>query len=203
MSNVAVLEDLEFDEEAHAYVYRGKPTPSVTTILAPITHLDHVPFETLEAARQFGTHVHKAADLLIRGQLDRGDLDLSLAGCIDALDNFLHETGAQVIESEVQIVSPTLGYAGTLDAIVQWGKDAAICLPDWKTGSTTPRTVGPQTAAYAKAVEDLGMYKSIKRRYCVRLASNGTYRCTHLDAKTDFAVFLSCLNVWKFNHGLV
>lgn len=188
---------LAFDEEQHAYTYAGKRVPSVTQILGFLDDWERVPREVLDRAAQFGTHVHEAAALMIREQLDWHSVDDALVPPLEALRAFLRESGAVVIESEKRLFHPVHQYAGTLDAVLNWR--GGLALVDWKTGQTPPKSVGPQTAGYAAALEAMGGPK-IKRRYCVQLLA-GTYRVTKLDNPNDWNVFQSCLNVWRYKHG--
>lgn len=183
---------LTFDATEHRYRYDGREVPSVTAVLRILDDWDRVPRDVLEAAAEFGTHVHEAAALLVRDQLDWQSLDPALVPPLEGLQKFLAESGAVVVESEKRVYSP-LGYAGTLDAIVHW--KGGLALVDWKTGLTPPRSVGPQTSAYAAAVQQIGGPK-ITRRYCVQLL-DGAYRVKKLDNPNDWMVFQSCLNVFR------
>lgn len=188
---------LTFDPDKHAYAYAGKRVPSVTQVLGFLDDWEHVPRDVLDAAAEFGTHVHEAAALLVRDELDWQSLDLALVPRMEALQLFLGESGAIVVESEKRVYHPALRYAGTLDAVVHW--KGGLALLDWKSGQTAPKSVGPQTAAYAAALEQSGGPR-IKRRYCVQLL-DGKYRVTKLDDPNDWTIFQSCLNLWRYKHG--
>lgn len=189
---------LAFEESTHSYTFEGRPVPSVTQVLSFLDDFEKVPPATLEAARQFGTHVHLAAALLVQGELDWDSLDDGLHGPMTGLEHFLKYSGAVVTQAEQKVYHPKLRYAGTLDAIVHWRNGLAVV--DWKTGSTPPRSVGPQTAAYCAALE-AATGQRIKRRYCVQLL-DGDYRVKKLDDPRDWAIFQSCLNVYRYKHGV-
>lgn len=188
---------LTFDEEHHAYTYAGKPVPSVTQVLGFLDDWERVPRDVLQAAADFGTNVHLAAALLVRDELDWQSLDEALVPPMEALQLFLQQSGAVVVESEKRVYHEALRYAGTLDAVVHW--KGGLALLDWKSGQTAPKSVGPQTAGYAAALESMGGPK-IKRRYCVQLLAD-KYRVTKLDNPNDWNIFQSCVNVWRYKHG--
>ncbi len=108
---------LAFDEPSHSYTFRGEPVPGVTTILEPWNGLEFVDPHTLEAAAEFGNHVHLACHLHNIGDLDRSSLDPLVAEYLVGWERFLDECNAVVIYSESKVVHPRLKYAGTLDTI--------------------------------------------------------------------------------------
>lgn len=189
---------IEFDPVEHAYTVEGRRVPSVTQILSVLDNWEWVPREAMELAAQFGTHVHEAAALLVRDQLDWDSLDDALVLPMRGLQKFLDESGAVVVQSEQRVYHPGLRYAGTLDVTLHWR--GGMALADFKTGSAPPRSVGPQTWAYAEALAAMGGPK-IKRRYCIRLLG-GDYKVDKLDDPRDGAIFTSCLNIYRFKHGV-
>ena len=85
------------------------------------------------------------------------------------------------------------GYAGTA-GLVGWilGERWLI---DIKTSASVPRSVGPQTAAYAELLTD-------KPHCCgVLHLRPERYILTQLFNRGDWGVFLSCLTIHKFNEG--
>lgn len=188
---------LAFDPAEHAYTFDGRRVPSVTQILGFLDDWEHVPKEVLEASARFGAHVHEAAALLVRDQLDLDALDPALAPPMRGLQAFLEHSSAVVVDSEKRVYHPSLKYAGTLDVTLYWR--GGMALADFKTGATVPKSVGPQTVAYASALEAMGGPK-IKRRYCIQLL-DGDYKVTKLDNPSDWAIFQSALNLYRFKHG--
>lgn len=182
-----------FDEALHEYRIDGRVVPSVTQCLRYIDSFDGVPADVLEAAREFGSHVHAACDLDNRGALDEESLDPHLAEYLAGWRKFLHESKGRVVQSEQIVFSPRLLYAGTLDAVVNInGRDTLV---DIKSGAI-PRSVGPQTAAYAEALRETTGQK-ISARLCVQLLAND-YRTKPLKDPADWSVFVSCLNLTKW-----
>lgn len=183
--------EIQFDPERHEYRVGGARWPSVTQVLDPLLELDGIPRHLLEAAARFGTHVHQACHLLNQGVLDESSLDDALRPYVDAWKKFLADAKATVVASELRVAHLQLRYAGTLDAIVMWR--GRRCLIDIKTSTQIPRTVGPQTAAYAQALGKK-LY-----RYCVQLKADATYRTVPLRDPADWSIFLSALNIhhWR------
>lgn len=186
---------LEFEKASHVYRLDGRVVPSVTQILQPLNDFSMVNPGVLEAAREFGNHVHQACHLDDMEMLDWSELDPALVPYVTAWRAFLTDSGAVVIASEQPLAHSTLGYAGTPDRVLSWKK--SIVIPDLKATALVPRSVGPQTAGYAAA------YKSQHggrepERLCVQLRANGTYSSHRRREPTDWSVFLSCLNVWRF-----
>lgn len=186
---------LEFDPASHTYRYRGTKLPSVTTVLDRYSGLEHVAPDVLEAAAELGTHVHAACHLFNEERLDRETLDPALLPYVQAWERFLTETGAVVLHSERRVVSPRHGYAGTLDTIVAWGKREPLI--DIKSTTSLPRTVGPQTAAYAEAWQEM-TGRRIRDRYCVHLKPDGRYALHKLDDPRDWQVFKAALVVHQW-----
>lgn len=192
--------DLHFDAEFHEYRVGGQRWPSVTDVLQPLQELDGIPRATLEAARVFGDHVHRACHLFNVGQLDEGALDPHLVPYLNAWRKLLNETGATVVASERRVVHRKLRYAGTLDAAVTMRKKRYLV--DIKATATVPRTVGPQTAAYREAYAQERLLLQPKR-FCAHLRADGTYRLVELNDPRDWSIFLSALNLWNWRNGNV
>jgi hypothetical protein len=186
---------VEFDKNSHTYTLNGRRLPSVTQVLAPLEDFSRVPRDVLEAARIFGQHVHEACDLYNRGELDWLSLDPALLPCVAAWKQFLEDTGAIVIASEMRVCHKVLGYAGTPDVILAWGNRTVV--PDLKSTATVPHTVGAQTAAYAKAYQSMVGGKE-PARYCIQLGADGKYKVHPRRDPADWSLFLSCLNIHNF-----
>jgi hypothetical protein len=186
-----------FDAEQHAYTLDGRSVPGVTQILGLLEDFEGVPWHLLEAARKFGQHVHAACALMVRDELDWGALDSALVPYVEAAKRFIEESGVVVRASELRVAHPALRYAGTLDLL---GELRGLCLFDFKSG-VFPRSVGPQTAAYAAAYQqETGI--RVARRYCVQLnpALPNGYKVHALTNSADWNIFLSCLNIWNFKN---
>jgi hypothetical protein len=190
------MEALRFDAEQHRYFVGERELPSVTTVLRMLDRFERVPPAVLEAAREFGQHVHLACELDNQGVLDEDSLDIALLPYLQGWRRFRAESGFVILGSEQRVVHHKLGYAGTLDVIGTLCIGALAVL-DIKSG-ILPRTVGYQTAAYAEAYGAQHGKKPM-RRYCLQLNPefpNG-YKLHRLTKTTDYNMFVSCLNVWR------
>jgi hypothetical protein len=188
---------LQFDESTHTYTVDGEKWPSVTAILDPLLELDGIPRAALEAAAQFGQHVHMATDLYDKGTLDEDALDPHLRPYLEGWKSFLRESGVVVIASELRVSHRLLKVAGTLDRLVR-GKRYRHIL-DVKTGAEVPWTVGMQTAGYRELyVDEYGTMESGEllstSRLCVHLKPEGVYKLHVLDDSRDRNDFISAVN---------
>jgi hypothetical protein len=183
--------ELTFDADSHVYRYAGRVVPSVTQVLSILNDFSNVDGELLEAARTRGRHVHAMIDLENRGQLDEEALDGELLPYLDQWRLFLRESGFIVTASETQVYHKALGYAGTADVGSMQGTSWVL---DIKTGSM-PRSVGAQLAAYQQALEPRP-----RRRLCLILNPDG-YRLHECKRLSDFSLFQSCLNIWRFQNA--
>ncbi len=147
----------------------------------------------------FGTHVHEAVDLYNKDELDSSSLTPAVESYLAGWCRFLIESGFVVTSSEERVYHPKMGYAGTLDSMGVFLKRKEIALVDVKTGLTMPKSVGPQTAAYAEAWA-LSNKKRRPRRYCCLLGP-GTYKLVALTDPRDFDIFKAALTIHRWNTG--
>ena len=186
------MAELVFNADMHTYTLGGRVLPSVTQVLSVLDQYEGVPPSVLEAAREFGQHVHAACDLDNRGVLDEDALDPALAPYLAGWRKYRADSGLVIVESELRLHDARLGYAGTCDVLGELrGQQVVI---DIKSG-LVPKTVGAQCAAYAHALK-------VRRRYCVQLLPND-YRVHALTDASDFSLFISCLNItnWRLRNG--
>jgi len=181
------MAELVFRADTHTYTLGGRVLPSVTQALSVLDQYEGVPPSVLEAAREFGQHVHAACDLDNRGVLDEDALDPALAPYLAGWRKYRRDSGIKILASELRLHDARLGYAGTCDVLGELRGQR--CVIDIKSG-LVPKTVGPQCAAYANALK-------VRRRYCVQLMPND-YRVHALNDPADFSLFLSCLNIAKW-----
>lgn len=191
------MAELAFDAARHEYRVRGRVVPSVTTVLGILTDFGAVPAEVLARAAEFGTHVHQACALWNRGILDEAALDPALAPYLAQWQRFVVESGAEIRDSELPVYHRGLNYAGTLDVLADW--KGQRCVIDIKTG-VVPRSVGAQTEAYRRAHDSQECGPAARRRYCVQLTADA-YKVHALTDPSDWALFNSCLNIWRYRNG--
>lgn len=181
---------LTFEAETHTYRYGSKVVPGVTSVLQPLQMLQGVPWDVLEAAREFGSHVHLACHLWNIEQLDLKALDKALCPYLAGWIAFLDETGFIIRRSETPVHNKKIGYAGTPDVDGDWQRTSWVV--DIKSG-VVPVTVGPQLAAYQQALDPRP-----RRRLCVQLTGDGRYKLHEQKDLADFHTFLSALNIYNF-----
>ena len=189
---MGALDMLTFDEARHEYRLLGGVVPSVTQILAPLVDLSGIPRAVLDAKRQLGQDVHYACQLLDEGDLDEDSVEEQIEPYLQAYKRFKADTGAVVLLNEQRVADPLLLYAGTLDRVM--GIKDEKWLVDLKTCISTPLAVGPQTAAYLRALGDT----SVTRRAALRLRPDGTYRLDALTEPNDWSAFMACLTLHRF-----
>jgi len=184
---------IEFNEVEHSYKVNGRPVPGVTKLLQIIQTLEGIPWDVLEAARIFGTNVHRACHLENIGELDHASLSPILRDYVRGYTMFLRDTRFAVLASELPVASPLHGFAGTLDLFGVLNQAEAVI--DIKSTMILPFTVGPQTAAYKEGLERTTGQKA-KKRFCLMLGAN-RYRLVELTDPQDLTYFISCMNVVK------
>ena len=193
------LAALTFNEAAHVYRHAGQVVPSVTQILAPLANFEGIPADVLERKRRLGQAVHLACQFDDEGDLDEASITDDVRGYLEAYRRFRRETGARVVANERRVYHATLGYAGTLDRVLEIR--ARHWLTDLKTCIATPLAVGPQTAAYELAGGFDPAFPRIHYRAALRLAPDGRYQLDTLTSAHDWPAFLACLTLRNFREA--
>ncbi len=187
---------LTFDEASHTYRFRGMVVPGVTSVLSPLSDFSRINPEVLAAKADLGKRVHMACEFDDDGDLDEGSVEEDVGPYLTAYRRFKSENGVLVLLNEHQVFDAGLMYAGTLDRVMVLNRSR--WLVDLKTCFTTPRSAGPQTAAYLRALND----PTVARRAALRLKPDGTYAFEPLTAPDDWAIFMACLTLHRFNQRL-
>lgn len=188
-------DSLTFDEATHTYRLLGGVVPGVTQILRPLADFSGVPAATLEAKADLGRRVHLACQLDDENDLDETSVEDDVAPYLAGWRAFLRDTGAEVLENERRVAEPMLMYAGTLDNVLLL--NGKKWLVDKKTSFALPAAVGPQTAAYQRALGD----NTVTHRGALRLRADGAYRFDPLTGADDWAVFMACLTLHRFKEA--
>lgn len=185
---------ITFDPQAHAYTVNGKPAVSVTTALSVLQDWSRVDAELLQRAADFGTAVHRMVELYEQNDLDEGALDAKLKPYLDGYKAFRIAKDPRWEFVEVPVASEALRCAGTPDLIGLIGK-TRWCI-DIKSSAHVPVTVGAQTAAYVELAKETHGIRCAKRG-CLILTPGG-YKLTPLSEPSDYSLFVSALNCWRF-----
>jgi hypothetical protein len=181
------------DEASHTYSVGGLKVPGVTSILQPLSNLQFVDPDVLRAAADFGTAVHLACELDDKGELDEESLDPALAPYLLAWRRFCKDHEVKWVLIEEVVHNPLMGYAGKLD---RYGEvSGAEAVVDLKSSAALYPTVGPQLAAYAKALPNAG---PLVQRIGVLLRPDGHYQTHKYTSPTDWAVFASLITLRNF-----
>lgn len=194
--------DLRFDAESHVYLLAGAVLPSVTQVLAPLYDFGGINRDVLERRRQIGVALDEAILLDLQDDLDEASLGPELRGPFGAWRRFRAEQQFVCHDVQKPVASKKYRYAGTPDA---WGMVGGVeTLADWKATAAMHPAVALQTAAYAAAGAEMGLFKPSIRRCGVLFRDDGRYVIEPFKDKADFAVFLSLLSIhnWRARHGL-
>lgn len=172
-------------DENHIYRLNGEVLPSITQILQDVGVADYsmVPQEQREAAKAKGRLIHLQTELDDRRLLDESIADM---GYVDGWRGFRRDYEFVPVHIEQMFYHPVFFYAGTPDAV------SVDTVAEKKTGK--PQSwVRYQLAAQA-------MLCNVRKRVCVELPGNGTYRAYQFrpaDLRRDFDVFLALLTAYR------
>lgn len=194
---------LEFNEDRHEYRLDGAVVPSVTQVTdGLLTDLSMVPPDILKRAAAFGQAVHAACEYDDDGTLDENELDIALLPYLRGYRKFKDEIRPEIVASEQRVFSQKYRFAGTLDRVYRFGRGLPYVEVDLKTNTVLLPAVGPQTAAYQLAWEEMGNPK-ISKRFALQLKPDD-YRLEPLTDPTDTYTFLACLHIthWRNKHGI-
>lgn len=164
---------LTFDESTHTYEYDGKKVPSVTHILRFLSREEYgeIDESTLNAAADRGTKVHKAVEAINNGI--EAKVEAAIMPYIIAYNKWLDDSKATVIGSEIRLGCPD--YAGTVDALVEFG-EGQYALIDIKTAESVKKTlVKAQLNAYRKLCQHCFIDTDNMVLLCIQLRKDGTY----------------------------
>jgi len=196
-----------FEPEAHVYTLHEAPgktrtLPSVTQILQDNDlGFDFTQLPRLDLAwyGDRGTKVHLACDYLDDGVLNWDSLDPRILGYVKSYQLGKQEYKFDVLESEMLVCDRLHRYAGTLDRIVEFSKDAKlgelIGQIDLKSGQPHI-SHGYQTAGYNMGLDAAGYSRHIPR-FGLYLKEDGSMPGlkAYPDLQ-DFTVFESAVNLY-------
>jgi len=185
---------LRFDEARHEYRHRGRVLASVTQVLQQFRgDLGRINAETLRAAGERGTAVHRAIELHEARDLDPGSLDDYTAACLKQWERFVLRSHVHVLACEQRVAHPVAGYAGTADIFgtingAQVCIDLKTCQPHW--------THRLQLAGYVDA-HRAGGNSAPWLRYGLYLRPDG-YTLIPFQNPADFAAWQAALTLFNY-----
>ncbi len=192
----------EFEESTHTYKVDGKPVPSVSELIRPLTDAAYRRIDpaVLEEAAALGTAVHSCTELDDRGELDEESVPEDCRGYLSA-----YRAWRGVFHPEFHGIERRLGcprYAGTIDRIAKIGGEYWIV--DIKTTSELHPHVGVQLAAYEKLAGSSLVIPNGKkcRRAALQLNADGTNRFREYKSLDDYTCLSALLAVygWRQHH---
>ena len=169
----------------------GRPLISVTQILTVTNQIDAAWFTPESALR--GQKVHDLTEVYDKGELYNFPEDVE--GYLDAYALFVRDVRPAYRESEVELIHPTLGFAGRIDRICDdiYGHPGHL---DFKTGVKLPWH-GQQLSGY-------NLLRPTGVRWACYLGKNGKYKLKRYDDPTDHIKFMHNLIETRkrvCNHG--
>jgi hypothetical protein len=191
--------DITFEPEEHLYWYGMERIPSVSEILRPLTerYIAQIPEVQLNWKRDLGLAVHKACELLDKGQLDESSLDDRIVPYLEAYKTFTVDHRPEWSAIETIVFEPEERYCGTLDRAGEMGGKGVIV--DLKTSNKIQPSAAVQLWAYALAYEEL-LAPSL---YVLQLKKDGKYA---LKEFTDYdlysATWDALLSIYRWNQRL-
>ncbi len=183
------LDEILFEEEAHAYSYRGRRYNSVTQAIRMAGLGDDfsaVPQDRMEYAQRRGNMVHQACHYFDEGDLDPNSIDPEIRGYVEAYVAFTQACPVKPIAVEKRMVHPGLELAGTPDLIAFMRGQRVVI--DRKTSQHMSKSMGLQTAGYKLLWNTLNPREPIRERYGLRLEKNGKFKLVpHEDYEDEIA----------------
>lgn len=161
----------------------------------------------MNEAQTLGTKVHTLANRICHGEYTLALHDAlvpeDVAAYAAPIREFLDKHVAEVLATELELVSPELGYGGTLDLYCRL-KDGTCAVVDWKTTGATERKMGVQLAAYALLLRQHGY--TVNRRGIVHIRKDdkrrGTYKVRWYDDHlADVKCWKGALEVWRWKNA--
>jgi len=193
------MSDLIFKEDTHQYFIGDRELVATSKVLEDVGITDYsmVPRQTLEWKAYLGKYVHRATHLMDINTLDESTIIPEAIPYLNAWNKFIAEHNPAWWEIEKSIYSKKYLFATTPDRIGFIDRENSDV--EIKCTATIMRSVGPQTASHCIAYnEDKPKTEQIKKRYCVLLKPDGTYKFEELKDKRDERVFLNALYVYNW-----
>lgn len=189
---------LTFEKENHIYRWNGQAVPSVSEIIRPIIQYSgSIPDGVLEAAADRGHEIHQACEDIDKGEFyDPKEHD----SYVEAYQEWKRSLECSFVQIESPLYSEFYGYAGTPDRIAMI-KDRPVVI-DIKSTVKIEKHSLVQLTAYSELFREFAKLKSKPDGYILQLKKNGSFKFEKVSDLTKFwNVFLSCLNIHKFNKG--
>jgi hypothetical protein len=129
--------------------------PRVTSILSPYQDFSGIPPETLAAAAERGTNLHKACAAYALGLYYPVSGDI--AGFYESFKAWFNNYVVEVLAVEEEVIHPAWRYVGHVDLIAKVAgirPNQAVAVIDYKSPAVASRGWNCQVAAYLEASKD-------------------------------------------------
>mgnify|MGYP000887671844 CR=1 FL=1 len=193
---------LLFEESTHTYTLRREGfadiiLPSVTQIMEPLESKAYcgISERIMDTAADRGTRLHRSVEQFLKYTFRNVDDDCT--GYFDGFTKFIsNHPDWKPIHSEFRFYHPALLYAGTCDLLFMTPKGTVLV--DLKTTAQAHKKMwGVQLAAYQQGIESFDKPLKIAATMVLQVSADGNY-ILH-DIKTDFSLFLACLQIYGFS----
>lgn len=192
-----MTDSVQFIEDTHQYFINRVEFPSVSTVLGFLADYSRVPRDVLAFKRSVGRAVHRVIEL--GDELDPDSIDEQIAGYVASWEKFKKTRPLRLIATERIVYSKKHRYAGRLDIVWEFLDQPGLL---WTVDAKCTYDMSPatslQTAAYQHAWNEMGEPRSL-RRAGLQLKPDGSQAEFYpYDSKTDFNIYLNCLNVYRW-----
>lgn len=178
-----------FEHIPHFYYVRGRRVPNVTNILAWTGISD---FSWVKAVhKERGGLIHRAVHFAMERDLDRGTVDESIRGYVEAAESFVLQADIEVVHAEAVLFNPLGWYCGTADLLSRHRRALRrLIIADWKSSLTLSPATAIQTALYAFGWQTM-TGEHVGPRYGVHLRQDGTFLVKEYKDRTDITIGLN------------
>lgn len=155
-----------------------------------------------EGAAKRGTAVHVACELDDEGVLDPASVHPSVAPYLESWRLWRAESGAEVVESEIEVKHETLGIVGHPDRVMRFPDSGRLFILDIKTGGHLPWHP-IQAALYALAYQATHGGPTPLRGgvYLHESGRAGTYQAFRETRDFDVAKAACAIAHWRKKHS--
>ncbi len=178
----------QFDEKTHTYTWFGVKVPGISFILKATGFVDTTFFT--DAHRDRGHAVHRAAELLMFGELDWSTVHESILPRVKGFESWFQKFKPKVLMCEKPLYSKTHGFAGTPDMVVE--VNGEIWVVDVKSGKAG-LAAAIQTAAQKILADESEGFITVNKRFALELPKEGGFKMVPHTDRGDRDMFLSAL----------
>lgn len=191
------LDGLRFEENGHRYVLHGTDIPSVSQIMAPLSHIEYKDIDKsiLDKAAKRGTGIHNCIENYIKYGVR--DFDPEYQGYANGFMEWWNQNNPEVIGSEYRVYHSVLMYAGTIDLLAYINGE--LCLIDYKTTyRLIDKNCRVQLEGYSQALKTHGV--EAQRKHILHLQKDGKWQFPEYPAKDHEALrtFMALKTVYDY-----